>query len=219
MLDGKRFFPETGMPIWKMARRSVLLAVWLPEPFTVATWMLKSFTFGKSFPFQSFCSRRAGARSILFSDAHASRSRPSLLLDPPRAGVKNGAMVRHTLPEPYLTLDDAALAGRIVEAKRALGSRLVILGHHYQRDDVIEHADVTGDSYKLARLGAERTEAEYVVFAGVHFMAESADILRAPHRRSSFPICRGLLDADMRPTTTSGAGAALERLASPSARP
>ncbi len=122
--------------------------------------------------------------------------------------------MRHTLPEPYLTLDDAALAGRIVEAKRALGSRLVILGHHYQRDDVIEHADVIGDSYKLARLGAERTEAEYVVFAGVHFMAESADILRAPHQTVILPdLNAGCSMADMAPTDdVLDAGAALERL-------
>jgi quinolinate synthase len=123
-------------------------------------------------------------------------------------------MARHTLPEPYLTLDDAALAGRIEEAKRALGSRLVILGHHYQRDDVIQHADVTGDSYKLARLGAERTEAEFVVFAGVHFMAESADILKAPHQTVILPdLNAGCSMADMAPTDdVLDAGAALERL-------
>ena len=78
-----------------------------------------------------------------------------MLLDPRRSAVKNGAMVRHTLPELYLALDDAAVLERIAEAKRALGSRLVILGHHYQRDDVIVHADITGDSFKLARLGAD----------------------------------------------------------------
>lgn len=123
-------------------------------------------------------------------------------------------MARHTLPEPYLTLDDATLAGRIDEAKRALGSRLVILGHHYQRDDVIQHADVTGDSYKLARLGAERTEAEFVVFAGVHFMAESADILRAPHQTVILPdLNAGCSMADMAPTDdVLDAGATLERL-------
>ena len=118
------------------------------------------------------------------------------------------------LPEPYLMLDDASIVKRIDEAKRALGSRLVILGHHYQRDDVIEHADVTGDSYKLAQLGAARTEADFVVFAGVHFMAESADILRAPHQTVILPdLNAGCSMADMAPTDdVLDAGAALERL-------
>jgi len=123
-------------------------------------------------------------------------------------------MSRQTLPEPYLTLDDDAIAERIVDAKKALGSRLVILGHHYQRDDVIRHADVTGDSFKLARLGAERTDAEYVVFCGVHFMAESADILRAPHQTVILPdLNAGCSMADMAPTEdVLEAGATLERL-------
>ena len=116
--------------------------------------------------------------------------------------------------EPYLLLDDTALRERIVAAKRALGDRLVILGHHYQRDDIIEHADVTGDSYKLARLGAERTQAEFVVFCGVHFMAESADILRAPHQTVILPdLNAGCSMADMAPTDdVVDAGATLERL-------
>ena len=123
-------------------------------------------------------------------------------------------MSRQTLPEPYLTLDDEAIAERIADAKKALGSRLVILGHHYQRDDVIRHADVTGDSFKLARLGAERIDAEYVVFCGVHFMAESADILRAPHQTVVLPdLNAGCSMADMAPTEdVLDAGAALERL-------
>ena len=116
--------------------------------------------------------------------------------------------------EPYLLLDDTAIRERIVAAKRALGERLVILGHHYQRDDIIEHADVTGDSYKLARLGAERTGAEFVVFCGVHFMAESADILRAPHQTVILPdLNAGCSMADMAPTDdVVEAGATLERL-------
>src|SRR5207247_1366030 len=87
---------------------------------------------------------------------------------------------------------------RILEARRALGDRLVILGHHYQRDEVIRHADFTGDSFKLAQLAASRPEAEYIVFCGVHFMAESADILSAPHQRVILPdLNAGCTMADM----------------------
>ena len=123
-------------------------------------------------------------------------------------------MTRSLLPEVYLSLDDAALAERIVEAKRALGKRLVVLGHHYQRDDIIQHADITGDSYKLARLGAERTDADYLVFCGVHFMAESADILKAPHQTVILPdMNAGCSMADMAQTDdVYEAGATLERL-------
>jgi len=123
--------------------------------------------------------------------------------------------------EPYLDLDDATLADRISAAKRALGKRLVVLGHHYQRDDIIRHADVTGDSYKLARWGAEQTEAEFVVFCGVHFMAESADILRAPHQTVILPdMNAGCSMADMAQTDdVHEAGATLERLGIDSVTP
>ena len=75
---------------------------------------------------------------------------------------------------------DPDLVARARAAKEALGERVFVLGHHYQRDEVIQFADVTGDSFKLARDAAGRPEAEYIVFCGVHFMAESADILTAP---------------------------------------
>ena len=74
---------------------------------------------------------------------------------------------------------DPDLVARATAAKKALGDRVFVLGHHYQRDEVIQFADVTGDSFKLARDAAARPEAEYIVFCGVHFMAESADILTA----------------------------------------
>ena len=137
-----------------------------------------------------------------------------MTLDPGKRRPKNEAMARLKALEPYLELDDAAIHDRIVAAKETLGDRLVILGHHYQRDDIIEHADITGDSYKLARLGAERTGAEFVVFCGVHFMAESADILRAPHQTVILPdMNAGCSMADMAPTDdVFEAGAALERL-------
>jgi quinolinate synthase len=83
-------------------------------------------------------------------------------------------------------------------AKEALGDRVFVLGHHYQRDEVIQFADVTGDSFKLARDAAARPEAEYVVFCGVHFMAESADILTTPGQTVVLPdLAAGCSMADM----------------------
>jgi quinolinate synthase len=81
--------------------------------------------------------------------------------------------------ENYVGLAEQELDERIARAKAALGPRLVILGHHYQRDEVIKFADYTGDSLKLSQQAANRKEAEYIVFCGVHFMAESADTLRS----------------------------------------
>lgn len=81
------------------------------------------------------------------------------------------------LPPIYQQLSDAELRLRIASAREALGSKLAILGHHYQQDAVIDFADFTGDSFELSRRAAEQTGIEYVVFCGVHFMAESADIL------------------------------------------
>ena len=87
---------------------------------------------------------------------------------------------------------------RIAAARATLGSRLVILGHHYQRDEVIKFADYTGDSFRLARQIASRPEADYIVFCGVHFMAESADVLCAPHQQVILPdLAAGCSMADM----------------------
>jgi quinolinate synthase len=87
---------------------------------------------------------------------------------------------------------------RIAAAKATLGDRVVILGHHYQRDEVIRFADFTGDSLRLSRAAASRTTAEFIVFCGVHFMAESADILRAPHQKVILPdLAAGCSMADM----------------------
>ena len=100
--------------------------------------------------------------------------------------------------EDYFQLSDAELYQRIEAARRELGSRLVILGHHYQRDDVIIHADLTGDSYQLSKLAAERADAEFIVFCGVHFMAESANILGQPHQKVILPdLGAGCSMADM----------------------
>jgi quinolinate synthase len=105
---------------------------------------------------------------------------------------------RQPLPERYLGLPDADMDRRIAEARAKLGSRLVILGHHYQRDEVIRFADYTGDSFKLASQIAKRPEADYIVFCGVHFMAESADVLCAPHQKVILPdLAAGCSMADM----------------------
>ena len=94
-------------------------------------------------------------------------------------------------------LQDDACQDRILAAKAALGQRAVILGHHYQRADVYRHAHLTGDSLKLSRLAAQ-TEAEFIVFCGVHFMAEVADILSKPHQISILPdLNAGCSMADM----------------------
>ena len=93
---------------------------------------------------------------------------------------------------------DPDLVARAEAAKAALGSRVFVLGHHYQRDEVIRFADVTGDSFKLARDAAARPEAEFIVFCGVHFMAESADILTAPEQKVILPdLAAGCSMADM----------------------
>ncbi|MFN7874602.1 MAG: quinolinate synthase NadA [Pirellula sp.] len=78
---------------------------------------------------------------------------------------------------PYRELSNEVLRERITAAKRTLGSSLLILGHHYQQDEVIEHADLTGDSYQLSKMAAESLDCRTIVFCGVHFMAETADIL------------------------------------------
>jgi quinolinate synthase len=98
-----------------------------------------------------------------------------------------GAERSDDIPREYAQMSDEELERRIRAAKAALGDRLVILGHHYQRDEVIRHADARGDSFKLAQFAASRPEAEYIVFCGVHFMAESADILSGPHQKVILP--------------------------------
>jgi quinolinate synthase len=107
-------------------------------------------------------------------------------------------MYQPPLPPEYSNLSDDELRSRISAAKKALGSKLVILGHHYQRDEIIEHADFRGDSYKLAKLAAAAPEAEYIVFCGVHFMAESADILTPESQIVILPnLAAGCSMADM----------------------
>jgi quinolinate synthase len=105
---------------------------------------------------------------------------------------------RQPIPDQYLRLSDDEMDARIGAAKATLGDRVVILGHHYQRDEVIKFADFTGDSLKLARAAASRGKAEYIVFCGVHFMAESADILCGAHQKVVLPdLAAGCSMADM----------------------
>lgn len=107
-------------------------------------------------------------------------------------------LLQTPLPQDYLRLPSGSLDQRIAAAKDALGDRLTILGHHYQRDDVIKFADFTGDSLKLAQLSLTRPEADYIVFCGVHFMAEGADILSQPHQAVILPdLTAGCSMADM----------------------
>jgi quinolinate synthase len=106
--------------------------------------------------------------------------------------------IQQALPDRYTTATPDELDARIAAAKASLGERLFVLGHHYQRDEVMRWADARGDSYRLSVLAQQRAEAEYIVFCGVHFMAESADILTAPHQQVILPdLNAGCSMADM----------------------
>ena len=96
------------------------------------------------------------------------------------------------------TASNPDLVARAVAAREALGSKAMILGHHYQRDEVIAFADITGDSFKLAQAAASNPEAEFVIFCGVHFMAESADVLTTDRQKVILPdLAAGCSMADM----------------------
>jgi quinolinate synthase len=102
------------------------------------------------------------------------------------------------LPDEYTRATPAELESAIRRAKDTLGERLLILGHHYQRPEVFRWADATGDSFKLAKFAAENDQATDIVFCGVHFMAESADVLTADHQRVMLPdLAAGCSMADM----------------------
>jgi quinolinate synthase len=112
--------------------------------------------------------------------------------------IKMSAVLEAIRPiEDYLVLSETEIAERIQSAKRELGKRVILLGHHYQRDDVIAHCDLFGDSYQLSVM-ASQTDAEYIVFCGVHFMAESADIVGKDFQRVILPdMGAGCSMADM----------------------
>jgi quinolinate synthase len=107
-------------------------------------------------------------------------------------------MLQTILPEHLTRLSESETDRRIRALRESLGERLVILGHHYQRDEVIKFADIRGDSFKLAQWAGNRKNAEFIVFCGVHFMAESADILSGEHQKVILPdLSAGCSMADM----------------------
>ena len=124
-----------------------------------------------------------------------------LLEEPPVLGVGTVATTSENAAscslDHYLAMPDHTMDARIASARQKLGKQAVILGHHYQRDEVIQFADYTGDSYKLSKIAAE-TEARYLIFCGVHFMAESADVLGKPTQSVILPdLNAGCSMADM----------------------
>jgi quinolinate synthase len=128
-------------------------------------------------------------------EPHGRPALPLLVLGQGRdLATERGVECPGELPAP----SDAGLVARAHAARAALGDKVFVLGHHYQRDEVIEFADVTGDSFKLAKEAAARPEAPYIVFCGVHFMAESADILTGKHQQVVLPdLAAGCSMADM----------------------
>ncbi|MDZ7619090.1 MAG: quinolinate synthase NadA [Patescibacteria group bacterium] len=119
---------------------------------------------------------------------------------------------RPSLPSHYVQMDARELGQRIKARKAELGGRLCILGHHYQRDEIVEHADLVGDSLRLSQAAAEQTAAEFIVFCGVHFMAESAAILARPGQTVILPNLRaGCPMAAM--ARAASVGAAMEEVA------
>jgi quinolinate synthase len=116
----------------------------------------------------------------------------------PLSSEPSFAYWQHDIPKEYWDLTSEQLVERVAIARKKLGSRLIVLGHHYQREDIIQFADFRGDSFKLSQWAAEHPESEYIVFCGVHFMAEAADILSAPHQKVVLPnMAAGCSMADM----------------------
>ena len=133
---------------------------------------------------------------------HSEFCRPNVDLLAKPLAEEMGAQVRwQNIPDEYVHLDAAALDARIGAARRILGRRAVVLGHHYQREEVIRYADLQGDSFKLSQHAAAQEDAAYIVFCGVHFMAETADVLSADHQQVILPnLTAGCSMADMAAT-------------------
>lgn len=112
--------------------------------------------------------------------------------------LPNNVPRQQVLPQEYRDASDEELQERIKAAKARLGNKLLILGHFYQRDEIIVHADFVGDSFQLAKNATERPDADHIVFCGVHFMAETADILSTPEQTVTLPnLSAGCSMADM----------------------
>lgn len=112
--------------------------------------------------------------------------------------LPNNAPRQQVLPQKYRDASDEELQERIKAAKARLGNKLLVLGHFYQRDEIIVHADFVGDSFQLAKNATERPDADHIVFCGVHFMAETADILSTPEQTVTLPnLSAGCSMADM----------------------
>jgi quinolinate synthase len=135
-------------------------------------------------PAGEFCEESAERRVLPTLVEWRERETGNLALHRPRHA---GAERADGIPREYALMSADELDRRIADARAKLGSRLVILGHHYQRDEIIKYADARGDSFKLAQFAAARPEADYILFCGVHFMAESADILSGAHQQVILP--------------------------------
>lgn len=138
----------------------------------------------ETFPQGEICVESSDARILPSLDEWREREAGNMAQHKPRHA---GSERADAIPREYALMDADELDQRIATARAKLGTRLVILGHHYQRDEVIKYADARGDSFKLAQFAAARPEADYILFCGVHFMAESADILSGPHQTVILP--------------------------------
>jgi quinolinate synthase len=138
----------------------------------------------ETLPQGEICVESRDARILPSLDEWREREAGNMAQHKPRHA---GSERADAIPREYALMDADELDRRIASARAKLGTRLMILGHHYQRDEVIKYADARGDSFKLAQFAAAHPEADYILFCGVHFMAESADILSGSHQTVILP--------------------------------
>ncbi|MHC5559080.1 quinolinate synthase NadA [Kocuria sp. U4B] len=144
---------------------------------------------------QSTCSSDLATNPWDFAPAVSAGYGPGASQDD---AVPTGSPAQPVIPDEYKQASAEELDHRITAAKAALGERVVVLGHFYQRDEIVQHADFLGDSFQLARAARSKPEAEAIVFCGVHFMAETADILSGDHQSVVLPnLAAGCSMADM----------------------